>query len=1087
MWRGNCLGRGLVEEKIGALAMRRVQKRTTLRHQAQGGTFLPSDEFAKWLPGGWPTDIPLVRIWTCGMLAIEVLREVRHDPDGRLVLVYEAPDECLMQRKGSTTALNLLKLLASQPGRLATKDWLLEKLHRSRGDKEEWGGLTRFDNVVSLLRGLLCPQGMPGEDHLRKILVEWISSTPESGTGYRLACFPLIWLDVEAIGAHVQQAQEREAGGQDAFPSWHAAYEIGKRGPFLADAQYSDWATGKRGEIEGYLWQSVQALWRLYLARQEATGEEEALRLLQDYWLKHSDNEQAFLPLLNLLSKYEEYQLAERYYEMLCEVLGQTERQPTPRIEEAMLFLRTQQHQEVRGPYRIEVRSHKSDESPLQAVEPRSMYDGHALTLLPGPVALPGSSLPRFWNVPYQRNPLFTGREDILMRLHEMLTRKQTVVAVAQQALCGLGGIGKTQTVLEYIYRYGSEYQAVFWVKADTRENLFADFLSLAQLLTLPERDSQDRTIAAAAIGRWLQEHVGWLLVFDNADDLEMVREVLPTGCQGHVLLTTRAQAMGRVAHRLEVEEMSLEIGALFLLRRAGMLDVDAPLEKASEKDRISAERLVQELGGLPLALDQAGAYIEEASLNIEEYRELYRQQKYTLLKRRGGLITDHPEPVATTWILSFTCVEQMNRGAADLLRFCAFLNPDAIPEEVFTKGSALVCSSLALLGSDAVGLHQAVEALRKYSLVRRNPETKILAIHRLVQASIQGAMDQETQGYWATLTIQSVSAAFPNEVTVACWPLCQRLLPHVQMCVALADTYRLVLPEAAQLFNQAGYYLRERALYLEAESLYKKAFAIREQALGTSHPDTAQVLYNLARLYYDLGQYTLCETLHLQALEIREQTVPVDHLALALSLNSLAFLYYIQTRKLDEAERLYQRALPLFDVAIGMDHPKTAHCLSNLALLYVSQGKDTEAEQLLLHVQAIRETSLGPMHLDTARSLQNLAWFYIYLGKQERYAEAKQLLERSLAIRETLLGPEHPQGAMSLNHLALLCEAQGDYAGAKPLYQQVLTIRRKMMGRDNPKVLLTEAGYAALLRKMGLDEEAAPLEAHVQAMRSNT
>ena len=1066
---------------MGALTM----KQTRLRRRAQGGVFLPSDELAGLLPAGWPTGIPLVRIWTCGLLIIEVLHEVRHDPDGRLVLVYKAPVESLMQRKGSTTALNLLKLLVSQPGRFATKDWLLEKLHRSRGDKEEWGGLTRFDNVVSLLRGLLCPQGMPGEEHLRKILVEWISSTPESGTGYRLAYFPLIWLDVEAMEAHVRLALEREFAGQDAFPSWYAAHKIGKRGSFLAEAQYSDWAAAKRGEIEGYLWQSVQALWRLYVAREDVNDDKEALKLLQDYWLRHIDNEQAFLPLLSLLSKHGEYQLAEQYYEMLCEVLEQTERQPAPRIEEAMTFLRTQQYQEQHSSYRIEVHSRNSREPSLQEVTNGSIPNGHSFPLLSPLEALPRSSLPQFWNVPYQRNPYFTGREDVLTHLHNLLTRKQIVVAVTQHALCGLGGIGKTQTVLEYIYRYGSEYQAIVWIKADTRENLFADFLSLAQLLVLPERDAQDQAVVNAAIRRWLQEHTGWLLVFDNADDLEIMREVLPTGCQGHVLLTTRAQAMGRVAHRIEIEEMSLETGTLFLLRRAGLLGSDASLEKASEKDRISAERLVQELGGLPLALDQAGAYIEEASLSIEEYRELYQQQRYVLLQRRGGLVADHPEPVATTWTLSFTCVEQMDRGAADLLRFCAFLDPDAIPEEVFTQGTALSCPSLALFRSDRIRLHQAIEVLRKFSLVRRNPETKLLSIHRLVQISIQESMDQETQYFWAKQIIQAVSTAFPEDVTVACWPECQRLLPHVQICAMLVDTYHLLLPEGAKLLNQAGYYLRERALYREAEAFYKKALATRERVLGASHLDTAQVLYNLARLYYDLGQYDLCERLHLQSLEIREQAVPVDHLALALSLNSLAFLYYIQERNFDDAERLHQRALPLFNTTLGMDHPKTAHCLSNLALLYVSQEKEVEAEQLLLRVLMIRESRLGPLHLDTARSLQNLAWFYIHQRKQERYAEAKQLLQRSLTIRETHLGPEHPQVAMSLHHLALWCEAQGDNEGAQRLYQQVLTIRRMMMGDDNPKVLLTEESYAALLRKMGLHEKATQLEEHLQAVHN--
>ncbi len=747
----------------------KIQRQTALRRLTQGGTFLPPDELAGWLPSGWPIGVPLVRIWTCGLLAIEVLREVRYDPDGHLVLVYEAPAKHQMQRKGSTTALNLLKLLASQPGRFSTKDWLLEKLHRSRGDQEELGGLTRFDNVVSLLRGLLCPQGMPGEDQVRKVLVEWISSTPESGTGYRLACFPLIWVDVDAMAAHVRMAQECEAVGQDAFPSWHEAYEIGKRGPFLAEAQYSDWATGKRAEIEGSLWQCVQALWRLYVARHGERGEEEALRLLQEYWLWHSDNEQAFLPLVTILGQRKEYQLAEKYYEMLCEVLKQAERHPTPRIEEAMIFLRTQQLQGEHSPYRIEVRPHTSDELSLQAVEGGSMPLVHTLTPLPHPAALPQSFLPRFWDVPYQRNPFFTGRDDVLTRLHEMLTREHPVVAVQQHALCGLGGIGKTQTVLEYIYRYESEYQAVFWIKADTRENLFADFLSLAQLLTLPERDSLDQAVVTAAIQRWLQEHTGWLLVFDNADDLEMVQEVLPRACHGHVLLTTRAKATGGLAHSIVIEVMSQDIGALLLLRRVGIIRLDEGLSDTTEMNRAFAQEIVLELGGLPLALDQAGAYIEETSSSLQEYIQLYRRGRYALLKRRGGLTIDHPEPVAATWALSFRRIEQRDQLAADLLRLFAFLDPDGIPEEIMRAYTVnvVVFTPEKEDGWEYFRANEALEVLLRFSLIQRCTENKTVMIHRLVQAAIQDSMGASEQHTWRENVTQIVRLTFPHTSTM--------------------------------------------------------------------------------------------------------------------------------------------------------------------------------------------------------------------------------------------------------------------------------------------------------------------------------
>jgi len=688
------------------------------------------------------------------------------------------------------------------------------------------------------------------------------------------------------------------------------------------------------------------------------------------------------------------------------------------------------------------------------------------------------------WNVPYQRNSFFTGREEELEQIHKAL-RKHNAVAVAQQlyALCGLGGIGKTQTVLEYAYRYRDEYQAVMWIKADTQENLLSDMLFLASLLDLPEKNAQDQAVTMAAIARWLREQRLWLLIFDNADDLRLAQRYIPTGYRGHILLTTRAQTTGRLAYHLEVEEMNLAIGALFLLRRTGRITPDGTIDEVSADERDQATELVRELGGLPLALDQAGAYMEECVCNLADYRRFYQTRRLTLLSHRGGIVDDHPEPVATTWSISFAEIEHLQPVAADLLRVCAFLDPDAIPEELIVDGAAELGPYLAAAAPDALALNQAVGVLWKYSLVRRNVETKILSLHRLVQVMLKETMDKDMQHLWAERVVRAVHRVFPARIEVASWTVCQRLLAQAQVCVGLIGQWNFTFVEAAQLMNQVAYYLREQARYLEAEGLYQQALSIREYTFGLYHTETAQVLYNLARLYFDLGQYTECETLHLRALAIREQVLLPDHLDIALSLNSLAFLYYLWEVKADEAEKLFNRALSIFDRTIGMDHPKTAHCLSNLALLYASEDKYTEAEQLLLQVQAIRETSLGPVHLDTARSLQNLAWLYVDQKRQERYEEAEQLLERSLEIRMTLLGPDHPQIAISLTHLAFLYEAQERYDEAELLYQRALSIREKMMGKNNPKVISTERCYAGLLRKMGRDEEAAQLERVSQAV----
>src|SRR5437588_8814842 len=292
------------------------------------------------------------------------------------------------------------------------------------------------------------------------------------------------------------------------------------------------------------------------------------------------------------------------------------------------------------------------------------------------------------WNVPFRRNPFFTGRESILTRLHTMLHGGNAAALSQPAAISGLGGIGKTQAAVEYAYRYRGEYQYVLWVQANTHETLTSSYVTLAGLLNLPEQGAQDQSLTIQAVKNWLEQHDKWLLIFDNADDLSLVDAFLPSGSRGHILFTTRAHVLSGRAQRVEVEEMDAEEGALFLLRRATMLAQDAALSSVSEAVRTAATAIVEAVDGLPLALDQAGAYIEETGCGLSRYLELYKVQRKNLHQRRSKRSIDHPEPVATTWSLSFKKVEQANPSAAEVLRFCAFLHPDAIPEELLTEGA---------------------------------------------------------------------------------------------------------------------------------------------------------------------------------------------------------------------------------------------------------------------------------------------------------------------------------------------------------------------------------------------------------------
>ncbi len=536
------------------------------------------------------------------------------------------------------------------------------------------------------------------------------------------------------------------------------------------------------------------------------------------------------------------------------------------------------------------------------------------------------------WLVPYRRNPFFTGREDVLNRLHEHFTRAKTAALTQPPAITGLGGIGKTQVAIEYAYRHKDAYHYVFWVNAATRETLIEGFLTIARLLALPAKDEQDQRMAVAAVQHWLSTHDQWLLILDNADDASLTSEFLPTGHTGHILLTTREPAWGPVAQSFEVEKMSKIEGILFLLRRTKILTYpDALLSEASSTDQARAAAIVKEMDGLPLALDQAGAYIEETPSTLDGYLKTYQRRQQELLQERGNERRSHPDAVATTWSLNFEQVERLNPPAADLLRFFMFLAPDAIPEEMIIAGASELGSQLQAVATDETLLDQPLKALNRFSLVRRNTEKNLLFIHRLVQAILKVNMTNKTQHEWAERTVRAVSLAFPDVTDVKLWEQCERLLPHALACAELINAYTLDFPEATRLLNQTGLYLDDHAQYEQAEPLYQRALHIREQMLGPDHPDVAYPLHDLATLYKQQGKYEQAEPLYQRALHIWMQALGPDHREVAYPLHGLATLYK-QQGKYAEAEPLYQRALAIYEQMLGPEHPSTRTFRENYA-----------------------------------------------------------------------------------------------------------------------------------------------------------
>src|SRR6266566_2886378 len=685
-----------------------------------------------------------------------------------------------------------------------------------------------------------------------------------------------------------------------------------------------------------------------------------------------------------------------------------------------------------------------------------------------------------FLHVPFPRNPFFTGREEILEALHTQLGVDRTVALTQSTALHGLGGVGKTQIALEYAYRHAFEYNAVFWIEAETSESIISGLLAVAEVLQLPGRDNKDQQRVIAAVQRWLTTHSQWLFIWDNVEDLDLLNRFLPPTRTGALLITTRYQALGTLARSTDLLPMELEEGMLFLLRRARVLDTEATGEQVHQlamkmpSQYAAAVAMVTALGGLPLALDQAGAYIEETKCGLSGYLLRYEQQRMRLLERRGGPSSDHPNSVTATFLLAIEQVEREQHGAVDVLRMCALLHAEAIPEELFMAGGAYLGSELAALAADSFQFDQPIAFLENLSLVQRQPETRTLSLHRLVQVVLKEHMPEAIRRLWVRRMLRTLSQLFPSDEKTQAnyWQSCERLLPHALACLAQSEQEVGEEVLSIPLLSHVATYLSDCSRYAEAEALFQRAIRRGEQVLGVDHPQVGEAICGLATLSWRQGKYGEAEPLFQRAIHLGEQALGVDHPQVGEALYKLASLYR-DRGKYGEAEPLFQRAIHLGEQMLGVDHPQVATALHGLAILYAEQGKYAEAEPLHQRALHIRERALGAEHPQVAAVLHNLAVDY---SEQGRYEEAQSLFQRVLQIWEQTLGPEHPRVAHPLEGLAEIAKEQGRYEEAQSLFQRVLQIWEQTLGPEHPRVAEALQGQANLFLAQGQDEQARPL-----------
>jgi tetratricopeptide (TPR) repeat protein len=610
----------------------------------------------------------------------------------------------------------------------------------------------------------------------------------------------------------------------------------------------------------------------------------------------------------------------------------------------------------------------------------------------------------------------------------------------------GLGGVGKTQLALEYAHRYSTEYDVIWWVPAEQPVAIPGSMARLARRLGVPEQADQSELLASL----WdvLRKRDRWLLVYDNADQPRELAPYRPPGGNGQVLVTSRTPTWGRGAAtvRLDVLDRAEAVG--FLRHRTGSADA------------ATLAALAEALGDLPLALEQAAAYMDETQTSPADYLALYQQHGAELLALGEPLTTE--QTVATTWQVALDRI-QATLGSRELLSLCAFLAPDDIPRALLGEHGAVLPEPLRRTVGRPLALNEAISALRRYSLVTVTVDT--LTVHRLLQTVVRAALGDEDQRAWAAAAVRLLQAAFPFESgQVENWPESERLLPHVLEVADHGRRRNVENERCLSLLTEAAAYLWSRGQYRQALPLDEQALAGRRQLLGDDHPDTLQSMNDLANICQDLGDLQRAHQLFQQTLAARRRVLGEDHRATLASMNDLA-LNRRELGDLQDANQLFEETLAARRRVLGEDHPDTLWSMNSLAVTRRRLGDFHGARELHEQTLAARRRVLGEDYPDTLWSMNNLAETHRSMGD---FQGAHQLHEQALTAYRRVFGDNHPYTLQSMNNLAETRRDLGDLQGARHLHEQTLGARRRVLGDNHPQTLSSMNSLAEVRRLLG-------------------
>lgn len=676
---------------------------------------------------------------------------------------------------------------------------------------------------------------------------------------------------------------------------------------------------------------------------------------------------------------------------------------------------------------------------------------------------------------------LFKGRDDFIEQLRSVLVKKPTHSAsvTGKLAIHGLGGVGKTRVAVQYARQFQHDYTALLYVTADSPANLDRNLANLcgALVLNLPEQQEpkQERQVAAAV--RWLRENSGWLLIIDNVDTpeaAEATEELLKRLKTGHIVVTSRLSEWGHALEELSLDVITEGAATEFLLERTNLK------RKPEPTDRDDALSLAKDLGQLPLALEQAGAFIVRHRGSLKEYNVRWKRHESKVLKWHDQRTMKYRASVATTWQ---TSVDQLSNDGRALLNVLCWLAPAPIPltmikvlpswvpthEGLFHAIPNLVRKFVIVDSSKRnVDTERGMSELIAYSLADRSPTDGSVSLHRVVSEIARVKIAQNKASNWllralhmSTEFMASGSCGDPRDWSEKYDPLAT----HLDRLLSHAADKRIYSPTARLMDGLAGY-LKGRGDLNAAERLRRQVVKLDEIFLPGTHPDFATSLTNLASCLIDQRKFSEAEALAQRAVAINLNCFGPIHLQTARSSMCLAVIY-LRTGRLDEAGGMMQECLETAELLTDTDFSDLFVFTRNYATALMDSKRLEDASMLLEYCLKTFGGHEEIVPTDVAVALQNLAECRERLAMPP--ARSERLLREALGIHRRWLGPSHLNVATTMTQLAELLNCQRKIEEAKQLAGEALQIFERVNqshGSSHPSTAYAQQLFTKLCRE---------------------